>query len=126
MKKQKDRLVELLNKKYDHFCDQCGVNKDSHYTDNLADYLLANNVVALPFEIGQTAYVVIRNMPFVPADVYECKVMWYALGKDGLRPTVQVKCDIVIINGANFGVYLEDLFLTKEEAEAKLKEGVQG
>lgn len=41
----RDRLIELLNKKYDHFCDQCGVNKDSHYTENLADYLLANGVI---------------------------------------------------------------------------------
>lgn len=36
---ERDRLIELLNKKYDHFCDQCGVNKDSHYIENLADYV---------------------------------------------------------------------------------------
>lgn len=44
----RERLIELLNHKYDHFCDQCGVNKDSHYTDNLADYLLANGVIVTP------------------------------------------------------------------------------
>jgi hypothetical protein len=40
----REKLVELLNGKYDHYCDQCGVNKDSHYTENLADYLIANGV----------------------------------------------------------------------------------
>lgn len=40
----REKLIELLKKKYDHFCDQCGINKDSHYTENLADYLIANGV----------------------------------------------------------------------------------
>ena len=40
----REKLVELLNGKYDHYCDQCGVNKDSRYTENLADYLIANGV----------------------------------------------------------------------------------
>ena len=52
----RDRLIELLNKKYDHFCDQCGVNKDSHYTENLADYLLANGVIVPPCKVGDTVY----------------------------------------------------------------------
>ena len=46
---ERERLIELLKKKYDHFCDQCGVNKDSHYTENLADYLLDNGVRVMPF-----------------------------------------------------------------------------
>ena len=54
----RDRLIELLNKKYDHFCDQCGVNKDSHYTDNLADYLLENGVIVPPCNVGDTVYVI--------------------------------------------------------------------
>lgn len=40
----RDKLIELLKKKYDHYCDQCGVNKQSHYIENLADYLIANGV----------------------------------------------------------------------------------
>lgn len=53
---ERQRLVELLNKKCDHFCDQCGVNKDSHYTDSLADYLLDNGVIVPKYEIGQKIY----------------------------------------------------------------------
>lgn len=57
----RDRLIELLNKKYDHFCDQCGVNKDSRYTENLADYLLKNGVIVPPCKVGDTVYAVSNN-----------------------------------------------------------------
>ncbi len=40
----RDKLIELLKKKYDHYCDQCGVNKDTHYLENLADYLISHGV----------------------------------------------------------------------------------
>lgn len=40
----REKLVELLQAKYDHYCDQCGVNKDSNYTENLAEYLIAHGV----------------------------------------------------------------------------------
>ena len=54
----RDRLVELLKKKYDHFCDQCGINKESKYIENLADYLLANGVVCPPCKVGDKVYVI--------------------------------------------------------------------
>lgn len=41
----REKLIEILKVKYDHYCDQCGVNKESHYIENLADYLIANGVV---------------------------------------------------------------------------------
>lgn len=40
----KEKLIEILQAKYDHFCDQCGVNKDLHYIENLADFLIAHGV----------------------------------------------------------------------------------
>ena len=58
---ERERLIELLNKKYDHFCDQCGVNKDSCYTENLADYLLENNIKPLPFKINDIVYGISRG-----------------------------------------------------------------
>lgn len=39
-----ERLVELLKAKYDHYCDQCGVNKQTDYIENLAKYLIAHGV----------------------------------------------------------------------------------
>ena len=40
----RDKLIEILQQKYDHYCDQCGVNKATHYIENLADYLIAHGV----------------------------------------------------------------------------------
>ena len=57
----RDRLIELLNKKYDHFCDQCGVNKDSHYTENLADYLIENGVIVPPCKVGDKLYYIVEG-----------------------------------------------------------------
>ena len=44
MTNPREKLIEILQAKYDHFCDQCGVNKDLHYIENLADYLIAHGV----------------------------------------------------------------------------------
>lgn len=40
----KGKLIEILKIKYDHFCDQCSINKDSKYIENLASHLIANGV----------------------------------------------------------------------------------
>lgn len=40
----RDKLIELLEQKYDHYCDQCGVNKQSNYIENLVDYLISHGV----------------------------------------------------------------------------------
>ena len=40
----REKLIDILKTKYDHFCDQCGINKDSKYTENLVSYLIANGV----------------------------------------------------------------------------------
>ena len=40
----KEKLIEILKTKYDHFCDQCSINKDSKYIENLASHLIAHGV----------------------------------------------------------------------------------
>ena len=40
----REKLIEILKTKYDHFCDQCGINKDSKYTENLVSYLISHGV----------------------------------------------------------------------------------
>ena len=115
--KQRERLVELL----DECCKtELGTQFYKSVLGRIADHILTDGWMRPPCKVGDMVYVVLKNMPFVPADAYEGKVVWYALGEDGLRPTVQIKSDLVIINGANLGVYLEDIFLTKEEAEEAL------
>lgn len=115
---ERERLIELLDKKYDHFCDQCGVNKDSHYTDSLADYLLANGVIVPPVMAGQKVYLSRSLMN----DVIEGEVT-------GLKTTEFSRYTVVFLIDDNryieipFGAYGETVFLTKEEAEQALKGG---
>ena len=126
MKTYKQRLVELLqeaDKKVQEYILENDhmdwIPKLNELSEVRADYLLANGVIVPPFDIGTRVYAVITNMPLVRANVYECEVVWYALGKDGIRPTVEIKSDN-IINGANLGLYLEDIFASREEAEQAL------
>ena len=115
---ERERLIELLNKKYDHFCDQSGVNKDSCYTENLADYLLENNIKPLPFKINDIVYGISRGQ-IIPIQI----------------DTIQYTKRGINIYGSNkeyFGygrIYLDinnqigiQWYKTKEEAEKALKE----
>ena len=115
---ERERLIELLNKKYDHFCDQCGVNKDSCYTENLADYLLENNIKPLPFKINDIVYGISRGQ-IIPIQI----------------DTIQYTSKGIDIYGSNeeyFGystIHLDinnqigiQWYKTKEEAEKALED----
>ena len=118
---ERERLIELLKKKYDHFCDQCGVNKDSHYTENLADYLLENNVKPLPFKINDIVYGISRGQ-IIPIQI---DIIQYT--SEGI--------DICGSNEKYFGystIYLDinnqigiQWYKTKKEAEKALKGGAK-
>lgn len=117
---ERERLIELLKKKYDHFCDQCGVNKDSRYTENLADYLLENGVVVLPCKVGDTVYEICerRRSGKWQKAIVERVVHGIEIGIDKI---LTARC------GTTTYVYLsrlgETVFLTREEAEKALKGG---
>lgn len=110
----RDRLIELLNRKYDHFCDQCGVNKDSHYTENLADYLLANGVIVPPVKVGQSIYRISINGKEIYGDWRIIELIVY-------------EDEMGFLDDSDNWIDFEDIgktvFLTKEEAEAALKGG---
>ena len=57
----REKLIEILKTKYDHFCDQCGINKDSKYTENLVSYLIANGVTVQEWVLPEEEYYVLRN-----------------------------------------------------------------
>lgn len=125
----RDRLIELLNKKYDHFCDQCGVNKDSHYTENLADYLLANGVIVPPCKVGDTVYEIYRDYTECSAHgekIIHCIDCEYE-GECDSKPFLAVR----ELNFSRYNFYPltmafgKTVFLTKEEAEQALKEGAK-
>lgn len=107
----RDRLIELLNKKYDHFCDQCGINKDSRYTENLADYLLANGVVVPLLQTGQIVYRVSQGR------MWEVKI--WKIEICGKTVSYIDNYDKSFLS-THIG---KGVFLTKEEAEQALKGG---
>lgn len=108
----RERLIELLNKKYDHFCDQCGVNKDSHYTESLADHLLANGVIVPPCKVGDKVYHICKSTQDIEVGKIESISYWY----DGYF--------LFSLDMGNYsiGLGVDEIFLTKEEAENILKE----
>ena len=107
----RDRLIELLNKKYDHFCDQCGINKDSRYTENLADYLLSNGVVVPLLQTGQIVYRVSKGK------MWEVKI--WKIEICGKTVSYIDNYDKSFLS-THIG---KGVFLTKEEAEQELKVG---
>jgi hypothetical protein len=130
----RERLVELLNKKYDHFCDQCGVNKDSHYTDSLADYLLENGVVVLPCKVGTRVYMVLDRYDARKlgcscclADYgFETECAYYKSG-DCTNMTANANWQIISRRFEYQHIYDfgKTVFLTREEAERALKGGAE-
>lgn len=110
---ERERLVELLNKS----CEARGWLMNGAGT--IADYLLENGVIVLPVKVEQTVYYI--------GGIY-----------NGIRPIRSGTIEGIVItpkgvselwiNGRNGIYYLrtakENFYLTKEEAEKALKEGI--
>jgi hypothetical protein len=97
--KQLERLVELIEStRY----------WGSGTSEEIADYILANGVIVPPCKVGDKVYW-LDNGKIKSDEIFEISIH-----SDG----------ILVHTGIQF--CLEQVFLTKEEAEAKMKEGVQG
>ena len=114
----RDRLIELCNQKI----NTMKFNNSDHWFDfhervsNLADYLLANGVIVPPCKVGDTVWFdTYKKNGTVPL---------------GVQPHKVDRIDVICVVGEKelietklydwyFG---ESVFLTKEEAEEKLKE----
>ena len=81
--------------------------------ESLADYLLANGVIVLPCKVGDTVYYItgIGHNLVKPAKVKEI-----IIDENGIKD-LYVQGD-----GHNFENSFDIFFLTREEAEEKLKE----
>ena len=121
MNKQKDRLVELLGEKYN-----C-VDRN-RCLDEQADYLLANGVIVPPCKVGDVVYYLNRqyHISLYKNTIYEAKVVRIVTTSLGTALVIHIRdesgcCEVPDIR--DWGI---TVFLSREEAEAKLKEGVQG
>ena len=107
----RDKLIELI---------QDAVNGCArHWAEIIADHLLANGVIVPPCKLGQMLYDIGEYVLGVVApDIYELRAdeMTIEKGADGGLNFVY---DGMYINNEDIG---KTVFLTKEEAEEKLKE----
>ena len=121
MSSDREKLIELIRK------SGCVQTWDYHTDDfadpnpilALADYLLANGVIVPPCKLGQRLYDIVEYVLGVVApDIYELRAdeMTVEKGVDGALNFVY---NGIYINNEDIG---KTVFLTKEEAEAKLKE----
>ena len=97
----KERLVELI--------EQCAIDNDMPSSEQLADCLLANGVIVPHFKIGGKAYQTDGTR------IYESTI---------LEIICTSKRTVYITQGISFDETAigTSIFLTREEAEAKLKE----
>lgn len=119
----RDRLIELLNsptESWDYIL--CKSNIEA-----LADYLLANGVIVPPCNVGDLLY-----MPWEydgNSGVALLSVTYMVIDKDELRIMTDFSTDDDVYYDLYFGGkfvpsdFGKTVFLSREEAEQKLKEG---
>ena len=129
----RDRLVELL-KEADDATETLTGNFPSHeeelqvFYSSIADYLLDNGVIILPCAMGDTVYMIQKR--YTKCSKYqECRDEYNCQGCEELGCDSHIEHYISSLNSApiDWIVTMENqfgktVFLTKEEAEAKLEE----
>ena len=144
----RDRLVELIKglgcvDTWNHYTDDF---KEPNPVEELADHLLANGVIVPPCKVGDVVYVITVKRPCYACTLCTdfCHKNCSFNDKNKLVIKIARVCGITIdgkINKVHLDIdkskichsykytcWFEDfgktVFLTKKEAEAKLKEGV--
>ena len=125
---EKERLVELLLEsepiKERDLDDDWGDNEIS----DIADYLLENDVIALPVKVGQTVYYIFDG--FIEPCTIEIIFLGNYTDKDGNYSYVaEIHFDREDFPYVTTEIYFTDIgktvFLTKEQAEKALKGGAE-
>lgn len=125
----KERLIELLNGAVDEVKQTCGG------ANTIADYLLENGVIVPPCKVGDKVYH-IRETTCENIDGLYTICEFYRHSGDNLCALPKGKCpnkyriaeccvsrDNLLIVTEKWG---KTVFLTREQAQAKLKEGGKG
>ena len=114
---EKERLIEKLKQAFNNADDNYGVPN----TEQVANYLLENGVIAPPVKIGQTVYGISRGV-IVPIIVD--KIIYSNDGIDFLGRNEQYFGRSFIHIDINNGFGIE-WYKSKEEAEKALKGGAE-
>jgi hypothetical protein len=115
-RESRDRLIELIDKavKQDEFMYPADVE-----TASIADHLLANGVIVSPCKFQQKVYVLPTKENSLD-DITEMKCIGFILSCDCYG--VNLITDKNKLYQPSFDYFGKTVFLTKEEAEEKLKE----
>jgi hypothetical protein len=127
---QKKRLVDLIKKSRREWLEKEYDNETEKSVDEyVADYLIANNVVVLPCRVGDTVYSLLywwdKDSGIVP---YQIKNLTMTQNQKGewtkKYRAMQLKNGKTIDWQLNFDFDMlgKTVFLSREEAEAKLRE----
>ena len=119
----RDRLIELIRKI--PYGVSVGVKFEQYFCELVADHLLANGVIVPPCKVGQTVFFytcVCDKEGEERFDILEGEVVSFSLQKEGLWGYCRYKCGLTYwhLVEKDFG---KEVFLTREEAKAKMKGG---
>lgn len=135
----RDRLIELIKQAQDKYCDICAECAEDGYKDHesfedfFADHLLANGVIVPPCKVGDVVYA-LREVSCEDIDGVHTECEHYGFGTDDRICTLEkpqkcpykyrvFKCLVTEYNLLSHSrQWGKTVFLTKEEAEEKLKE----
>ena len=105
----REKLIELANEAHKKF-----IKSDSVYEfDYIADYLLANGVIVPPCKVGDMVYIIGK----FTGQLMVNKVVTINYGGSGLFLLLDSYAVVAVAEQLG-----KTVFLTKEEAEEKLKE----
>lgn len=116
---ERERLIELIYKYTENLSA-----RDLHKVDfdeKIADYLLENGVVVLPFKVGDMVWIIYDSY------VTTGKILAFYIDGVGYMVDLLVYSKEETVNGNKSLISkdytINDIFLTKEEAEKALKGG---
>ncbi len=127
MNKQRERLVELLDEaeiKFGCFNAFCTESATGEAKRNLLDFLLANGVIVPPVKVGDKVYVV--DYTRLGDMIFKCTIEEISHFTYGTYYYLNWGLHIPRFKAFQESSFGKTVFLTREEAEAKLKGGVQG
>ena len=131
----REKLIELILQG-ENEADKKGIANCQMYNLEkakiLAEYLLANGVIVPPCKVGDTVYYINRSyhIELKKDTIYEAKVVRIVTTSLGTSLVIQIRGEWGCIQQSNIDCietpdvkdFYRTVFLTKEEAEEKLRE----
>lgn len=113
-----DRLLEVSN------CNQFGRNGAYYKLQRYEDLEEQGRLITLPCKIGDTVYYINTHnrLSLFKNTVYEAKVARFVTTRYGTSIVIQIRNEYGCTELYSEDNYNKTVFLTKEEAEAALKE----